>query len=318
VANAGVDTNLCNGQNFTLGGSPTAIGGNGTYTYSWSSVPPGFSSTQSNPVITPALGTITYIVQVTDAFGCSDTDQVDVTVNEIPTFVVTNNTGGGTGQICSGSPIAIALTSPTAGATITLQSVVYGPSITGGLYAAGGTFVTGNTVTEGAGLTNTSNAPITIVYTFSVSTPDCANPVTQQATIVVNPEPALSIVNGSTSICSNSPVNIQLSSATTGAVVRITSINYGSVTGTLSAGATFTPGSIIFETLINSGNSPVTVRYNLEVEANGCTTTGFFTDVVVNPNPTFVASNFNPQRFVMVLRPTSFSAALRQAIRLMW
>jgi hypothetical protein len=295
VANAGVDTNLCNGQNFTLGGSPTAIGGNGTYTYSWSSVPPGFSSTQSNPVITPALGTITYIVQVTDAFGCSDTDQVDVTVNEIPTFVVTNNTGGGTGQICSGSPIAIALTSPTAGATITLQSVVYGPSITGGLYAAGGTFVTGNTVTEGAGLTNISNAPVTIVYTFSVSTPDCANPVTQQATIVVNPEPALSIVNGSTSICSNSPVNIQLSSATTGAVVRITSINYGSVTGTLSAGATFTPGSIIFETLINSGNSPVTVRYNLEVEANGCTTTGFFTDVVVNPNPTFVASNFNPQ-----------------------
>jgi hypothetical protein len=295
VANAGVDTNLCNGQSFTLGGSPTATGGNGTYTYSWSSVPPGFSSTQSNPVITPALGTITYIVQVTDAFGCSDTDQVDVTVNEIPTFVVTNNTGGGTGQICSGSPIAIALTSPTAGATITLQSVVYGPSITGGLYAAGGTFVTGNTVTEGAGLTNTSNAPITILYTFSVSTPDCANPVTQQATIVVNPEPALSIVNGSTSICSNSPVNIQLNSATTGAVVRITSINYGSVAGTLSAGATFTPGSIISETLINAGNSPVTVRYNLEVEANGCITTGFFTDVVVNPNPTFVASNFNPE-----------------------
>ncbi|QLH31306.1 MAG: hypothetical protein HWD62_01630 [Cyclobacteriaceae bacterium] len=37
------------------------------------------------------------------------------------------------------------------------------------------------------------------------------------------------------------------------------------------------------------------MRYNLEVLANGCTTTGFFTDVIVNPNPTFVASNFAPE-----------------------
>ncbi|MBX2893854.1 MAG: autotransporter-associated beta strand repeat-containing protein [Cyclobacteriaceae bacterium] len=296
VANAGVDTNLCNGQSITLGGSPSATGGNGTYTYSWTSVPPGFNSTQSNPVVTPALGVTTYVLQVTDAFGCTDSDQIDVTVNEIPVFTVTNNTSGGTGQICSGSTIDIDLASPIVGAIITLQPVVYGAFITGGLYAAGGTFLNGNTVTEGGGLINNSNAPVSIVYTFSVATPDCANPVTQQAVIVVNPSPALTITNSSPSICSGSAVNVLLNSATSGAVIRITSVNYGSVTGgTLSAGSTFTPGSSITESLTNTGNNPVTVRYNLEVVANGCTTSGFFTDVVVNPNPTFVATNFAPQ-----------------------
>ncbi|MCW5912187.1 MAG: autotransporter-associated beta strand repeat-containing protein [Cyclobacteriaceae bacterium] len=296
IANAGVNTDLCDGQSISLGGSPSASGGNGTYTYNWTSLPPSFTSNQSNPVVIPALGTTTYILQVTDAFGCTDTDQIDVTVNEIPVFMITNNTGGGTGHICSGSSISIALASPTAGSTISLQPVNYGAFITGGLYPAGGTFADGNVLTEGAGLTNTSNAPVSIVYTFSVATPDCANPVTQQATIVVNPTPVLSITNNSPSICSNSAVDILLNSATSGAVVRITSVNYGSVTGgTLSAGSTFTPGSGITETLINSGNNPVTVRYNLEVEANGCTTSGYFTDVVVNPNPTFVATNFAPQ-----------------------
>jgi autotransporter-associated beta strand protein len=296
VANAGVDTSLCDGQNVTLGGSPSATGGNGTYTYSWTSVPPGFTSTQSNPVVTPTLGVTTYELQVTDAFGCTDSDQIDVTVNEVPVFTVTNNTSGGTGQICSGSTININLASPTVGATITLQPVAYGAFITGGLYAAGGTFVNGNTVTEGGGLTNTSNSPVSIIYTFSVATPDCTNPVTQQATIVINPSPVLSITNSSASICSGSAVNVLLNSATSGAVIQITSVNYGSVTGgTLSAGSTFTPGSSITESLTNTGNNPVTVRYNLEVVANGCTTSGFFADVVVNPNPTFVATNFVPE-----------------------
>ncbi|MBN8575810.1 MAG: autotransporter-associated beta strand repeat-containing protein [Cytophagales bacterium] len=295
VANAGTNTQLCFGQSITLGGSPTATGGSGTYTYSWSSVPPGFSSSQSNPVVTPALGSITYIVQVTDAFGCSHTSQVDVSVGEVPTFSLANTTGGGTGNICSGSTISIGLSSPTAGATITLQPVSYGPFITGGLYAAGGSFVNGNTVTEGGGLTNTSNAPVILTYTFSVATPDCTNPVTQQTTITVNPTPAMAIVNGNPSICSNANVNIQLNSATAGAIIRLTSVNYASVSGSLVAGATFTPGATINESLTNSGLIPVTVRYNFQVEANGCITSGYFTDVDVNPNPTFVVSNFAPE-----------------------
>ncbi len=292
--NAGADTNLCAGQSITLGGSPTANGGSGTYTYSWTSIPPGFTSSQSNPLVTPALGTITYVLQVTDAFGCLGTGQVDITVNEVPTFSITNNTGGGTGQICSGSSINIALTSPTAGATITLQNVSYGV-VTGGAHAAGGSFVSGNTITESGGLINGSNVPVTVNYVFSVSTPDCNNPVTQQASVIVNPAPVMSTINATTQICSNSAVDITLNSPTSGAVIELTSVVYGGVTGTLAAGATFTPGSKITETLINFTNAAITIRYNFDVVANGCVNSGSFVDVIVNPNPTFIASNFSTE-----------------------
>ncbi len=53
---------------------------NPSYTYSWTSVPPGFTSTLQNPVISPAA-TATYIVNITDAnTGCSDTASVTVEV----------------------------------------------------------------------------------------------------------------------------------------------------------------------------------------------------------------------------------------------
>jgi hypothetical protein len=294
TVDAGTDSDLCLGQNITLGGSPTASGGSGSYTYSWTSVPAGFTSTQSNPVVTPVLGLTTYQVLVTDAFGCQGTAQVDITVYEIPTFTVTNNTSGGTGEVCSGSAINISLTSPTAGATITLQNVNYG-AVTGGVYAAGGAFVSGNFITEPSGLVNPTNAPISINYIFSVATPNCSNPITQQSQIVVNPTPTMSTVNSATQICSNSSVNIVLNSPTSGATIRLASVNYGSASGTLLTGATFTPGASITETLINSTASAVTVQYNFEVLANGCTTAGFSESVLVNPNPTFIISNTLPE-----------------------
>lgn len=50
------------------------------YTYSWSSVPSGFSSSSQNPGISPTA-TATYIVTVNNtALGCSDTASVTVTV----------------------------------------------------------------------------------------------------------------------------------------------------------------------------------------------------------------------------------------------
>jgi hypothetical protein len=53
---------------------------NPAYTYSWTSVPPGFTSSLQNPIITPAA-TATYIVNITDTnTGCSDTASVTVSV----------------------------------------------------------------------------------------------------------------------------------------------------------------------------------------------------------------------------------------------
>lgn len=54
-------------------------GGNGTYTYSWISLPAGFYSTHPDPLVNP-LTTTMYIVTVNDAY-CSATDTVTVFVN---------------------------------------------------------------------------------------------------------------------------------------------------------------------------------------------------------------------------------------------
>jgi len=53
---------------------------NPEYIYSWTSIPPGFTSSLQNPIITPTA-TATYIVNITDTnLGCSDTASVTVRV----------------------------------------------------------------------------------------------------------------------------------------------------------------------------------------------------------------------------------------------
>jgi len=71
---------LCKGtstQLYTMAG-----GGTGNYTYSWSSVPAGFSSSLANPVVTP-LQTTTYYVTVNDGYN-QVSGSVNVVVNPVP------------------------------------------------------------------------------------------------------------------------------------------------------------------------------------------------------------------------------------------
>ncbi|MDP4280607.1 MAG: T9SS type A sorting domain-containing protein [Bacteroidota bacterium] len=56
-------SSICAGDSTQL--SANAMGGSGNYTYSWTSTPSGFTSTQANPVVTPSA-TTTYTVQVID------------------------------------------------------------------------------------------------------------------------------------------------------------------------------------------------------------------------------------------------------------
>ncbi|MFH0867226.1 MAG: YCF48-related protein [Bacteroidota bacterium] len=76
TANAGTDTTICDG-------SFTNLSASGGSTYSWSPGT-GLSATNiSNPVASPSVTTV-YIVTVTDANGCTDSDDVLITVNPIP------------------------------------------------------------------------------------------------------------------------------------------------------------------------------------------------------------------------------------------
>jgi hypothetical protein len=71
---------ICAGETSQL--VSLASGGSGSYTYQWSSNPPGFSSTLPDPVVTP-LQTTVYTVLVSDGYNVS-TGNTTVTVHQLP------------------------------------------------------------------------------------------------------------------------------------------------------------------------------------------------------------------------------------------
>jgi hypothetical protein len=73
---AGNDISICEGQTVTLTGS-------GASTYSWN------NGATNGATFTPPVGTITYTITGTTAAGCTNTDQVIVTVNPIPAVTFT-------------------------------------------------------------------------------------------------------------------------------------------------------------------------------------------------------------------------------------
>jgi len=86
------DKSICNGDNVTIGGSPTATGGTGVYTYAWSPATGLSSTTIANPVASPTT-TTTYTVTVTDYTGLvSSTGTVVVYVSSSNhTYTCSNN-----------------------------------------------------------------------------------------------------------------------------------------------------------------------------------------------------------------------------------
>jgi hypothetical protein len=71
---------LCLGGSTTL--HATVVGGSGSYTYSWTSDPAGFVSTESDPVVNPLL-TTTYYVEITDGNITVD-NNITITVINLP------------------------------------------------------------------------------------------------------------------------------------------------------------------------------------------------------------------------------------------
>ena len=78
---------LCSGMSTQL--NAVATGGSGTYTYSWTSVPAGFTSNVQNPTVTPTVNT-KYVASISDG-TLTKTDTVPVTVNLQPTAAAGND-----------------------------------------------------------------------------------------------------------------------------------------------------------------------------------------------------------------------------------
>lgn len=88
VAKAGNDTSICIGNSAQIGGSPTGPPGS---VYTWNPSGSLNNATLSNPVATPVIST-SYIVSVTDANSCVNSDTAEVTLFSAVTASASNDT----------------------------------------------------------------------------------------------------------------------------------------------------------------------------------------------------------------------------------
>jgi len=136
---------VCNGEVVQLFAVPS--GGSGSYTFNWTSDPPGFSSTAQNPVVIPDQTTV-YTVDVDDGEHVVSAD-VEVIVNPLPIITL----GNWPDQLCHEQEPPVQLTASPAG----------------GIFS-------GNNVTSG-GLFSPEEAPLgwnVITYTYEDGN-DCEN-----------------------------------------------------------------------------------------------------------------------------------------------
>ncbi|GAB5421983.1 MAG: hypothetical protein Crog3KO_25860 [Crocinitomicaceae bacterium] len=213
IVDAGADQTVCDGDQVTLSGS-------GAATYAWD------NGITDGVAFTPAVGTTTYTVTGTDANGCVNTDQVDVTVNPLP-----NVDAGADQTVCDGDQVTLS-----------------------GSGAA--TYAWDNGVTDGVAFT-----PAVGTTTYTVTGTDangCVN--TDQVDVTVNPLPIVDAGPDQT-VCEGDQVTLSGSGAST----------YAWDNG-ITDGVAFTPAV---------GTTTYTVT---GTDANGCVNTDQV-DVTVNPLP---------------------------------
>lgn len=160
IINAGPDQTVCEGVQVTLAGSGAGTGG----TYTWD------NGINDNVAFNAPIGTTTtYTVTGTDATGCQNTDQVDVTVNALPVI-----NAGLDQTVCDGIQVTLAGTGA----------------------GAGGMYAWGNGITDNQAF----NQPVsTVVYTVTGTDANgCQN--TDQVSVTVNPNP-IPVINGATTYC---------------------------------------------------------------------------------------------------------------------
>jgi gliding motility-associated-like protein len=168
TADAGNDVTICNGETTTLSAS-------GGTSYDWDNT---LGAGQSHNV-SPSSNT-TYNVEVTDANGCTATDDVTVNVNPLPTPDAGNDV-----DICEGESTTITAT-------------------------GGNTYDWNQTL--GAGASHTVSPTTTTVYTVTATDGNGCT-ATDNVTVNVNPTPNAFAGNDIT-ICNGSSVTISASGGT--------------------------------------------------------------------------------------------------------
>ncbi len=212
TATAGSSSSVCPGQSANLGGSPTAVGGSGTFTYSWTPSAGLNNASVANPVATPTVQT-TYTVTINDGAGCIRSDSVKIFMNPLPTVTVSPGT-----TICTGGNTTL-----TAGGAV---SYTWAPA-------------TGLSSVNGASVVATAST--TTIYTVTgTNASGCVNSATVQIAIGSNP---VITISPNTTVCPAGSTSLTASGATSytwSPATSLSSANGASVTSTPVATTIYT------------------------------------------------------------------------------
>jgi gliding motility-associated-like protein len=185
-ANAGTSRTICSGVSTNLGGSPTATGGSGGYTYSWSSSPAGFTSAAANPAASPTA-TTTYTVTVTSS-TCTATNTVVVTVNP----------------------------SPSVAPSASLTTICNGQSTTISANATGGTPTLTYAWNNGSGASHTASPTSNTTYIVTVTDANSCTATGSVSVTVTGSTPLAADAGSARAICNGASTNLGGSPTGTG------------------------------------------------------------------------------------------------------
>jgi len=212
-------------------------------TFSWSSVPFGFTSTLPNPVVTPQETTTYTVVEIITASGCSNSNSVVVTVK--PDQPVSVSIAESENPVCDSTPVTFTATPTNEGTFPVYQWKVNG--------------VNAGTNNPTYNYTPLNNDVIICVLTSSET---CAtgNPATSnQITMMVHPTPLVAAgPDGYT--CQNHPYIVETASAINASSILWTHSGLGILTGATTINPVYIPdpeeSGIVILTLTAQGLPP--------------------------------------------------------------
>jgi PKD repeat protein len=133
-------------------------------------------------------------------------------------------------------------------------------------------------------LVNATADPIEVEYVFTLTANGCTNE--QKVKVMVNPKPTL-LSTTTTPICSGEKFEFTANSATAGVTYSWKRLDNLNISGTPTSESNGT----ISEPLTNTSTSPVDVKYEITLTANGCSNKQEVT-VTVNPTPVLSSEKF--------------------------
>ncbi|MFY9311210.1 MAG: PKD-like domain-containing protein, partial [Bacteroidia bacterium] len=249
---------ICSGSTFSY----TPLSNTPGTSFAWSRAAvtgisnPGASGT-NNPLEVLDDTALTAInvkyVYTSTAGGCTNSVKDTVVVSVKPKAQLSSSLTPP--DVCSGALFSYTPTSLIPGATFAWSRAVVtnvsNPAASG-------------TDNPNEALTNTSTSPVAVTYVYTITANGCS--YNQNVVVIVNPIPVLTSTLTPSAICSGSIFNYPPQSSTVGATfawsrASVIGISNGPASGVDNPN----------ETLINTTDSSIVVRYVYTVSANGCT-----------------------------------------------